>query len=1001
MDDDDDRARAHEDHSATTPHERLCVEAARALVEAFGRDDGSTTRAFTIRAPHEHWRTEAYACEVRCDARARGWPMGAEGEDVRAVGSLLERARAARGTRAGGVEFTHAKRKVDSLDHVSMFDAPCALFVRAVSASGRFADADEATTVRAAFTQAMSALDVGDAIAVVTPRGYDERDFTGDVCDRDHGDAVLETDVTRFTRFSGREENAARTFSGCVSAFLKQVRDARVDVSTRAIEAETKALEQALVSARLTFTLRREDGRTSTAARTNDDDSEDERETLVGLRRQNAHENIANSDDFGLCIEEWDDECPWARWVNVEDPWLSLELDALWLDEPFDSMCGFSMSDLEVEDAKIWSLRGELTQAARDRGEDEDEFISSGTTTLSELIYARAEDAIFVRATDGAVDTASLAGVDFWRQRDFDVLPLPSDTHSRGIVADIFTTSVSVLSEFEEPLKSAPANSLISRFALHACLCKNARAVANLWNIFVRELRQKYWERGRMAPGIDFDDTLGIDHGACVLHQKLQLINQCIVRRNKRSDTELEKSTFFTEQREKETNADWDLAAGGWSGDEEVETHSIGNVEPKVDGLDPILPDVSPMKPMSHPIDDDLDLNALLGDDAKIPPSLEQATSGSSSLASKFDEDAYASADEVFVDDNGGEVIDAIAEGISRTLKIRMMQPPHTFMCAPVTQAAPLLTEDMLAEREAALRALGDDEHGRAARQRAQSDSLISDMSAFKAANPRATFEDFVRWYSPKDWVEGASDEQTDEISAPIAPRGHLSERMRHDGNVWAELWKLAPRSMARDQKLLFDPIVEGEKALHYLETIPAAALLDHVVRCACAASLGLLFSAETAKDEAARDALRNANDACSSVFAREGTLTLDDYDFPLALIQVAERTVHRAESLRVRAPSAPMTLVDRLLRSASDWERARAKDFLAASSITVKATCETPAERAYVAALLAKSPYCSEYAVAASPTTSDALPGHRLRVVVNPDHTRVSRRIAVAPFRP
>ena len=86
--------------------------------------------------------------------------------------------------------------------------------------------------------------------------------------------------------------------------------------------------------------------------------------------------------------------------MNVEDPWLSLELDALWLDEPFDSMCGFSMSDLEVEDAKIWSLRGELTQAARDRGEDEDEFISSGTTTLSELIYARAEDAIFVRATD-------------------------------------------------------------------------------------------------------------------------------------------------------------------------------------------------------------------------------------------------------------------------------------------------------------------------------------------------------------------------------------------------------------------------------------------------------------------------------------------------------------------------------------------------------------------------------------------------------------------------
>lgn len=34
---------------------------------------------------------------------------------------------------------------------------------------------------------------------------------------------------------------------------------------------------------------------------------------------------------------------------------------------------------------------------------------------------------------------------------------------------------------------------------------------------------------------------------------------------------------------------------------------------------------------------------------------------------------------------------------------------------------------------------------------RMKSDTLSSDMSAFKAANPGAVLEDFLRWHSPKD----------------------------------------------------------------------------------------------------------------------------------------------------------------------------------------------------------------------------------------------------------
>ena len=35
-----------------------------------------------------------------------------------------------------------------------------------------------------------------------------------------------------------------------------------------------------------------------------------------------------------------------------------------------------------------------------------------------------------------------------------------------------------------------------------------------------------------------------------------------------------------------------------------------------------------------------------------------------------------------------------------------------------------------------------------------QSASLLSDMESFKAANPGSVLADFVRWYSPRDWIE-------------------------------------------------------------------------------------------------------------------------------------------------------------------------------------------------------------------------------------------------------
>lgn len=66
------------------------------------------------------------------------------------------------------------------------------------------------------------------------------------------------------------------------------------------------------------------------------------------------------------------------------------------------------------------------------------------------------------------------------------------------------------------------------------------------------------------------------------------------------------------------------------------------------------------------------------------------------------------------------------------------------------------MTEDMLRDREAALQALSTSSVGSSTTNMTTSseqDMLLSDMCAFKAANPGACLADFVRWHSPRDWV--------------------------------------------------------------------------------------------------------------------------------------------------------------------------------------------------------------------------------------------------------
>ncbi|KAK8527210.1 hypothetical protein V6N13_085063 [Hibiscus sabdariffa] len=136
---------------------------------------------------------------------------------------------------------------------------------------------------------------------------------------------------------------------------------------------------------------------------------------------------------------------------------------------------------------------------------------------------------------------------------------------------------------------------------------------------------------------------------------------------------------------------------------------------------------------------------------------------------------------------------------------------------SPITQEGPLLTEDLIKETEELVLRTGSVGAG--------CSQLLSDMQAFKAANPGCILEDFVRWISPPDWTET---EPSDEVNSSIT-RGRLSCRMKKEGNLWRELWDTAKPVPAIKQTPLFDEDLAVEGILNFLEDIPTSELFQQL----------------------------------------------------------------------------------------------------------------------------------------------------------------------------
>lgn len=207
------------------------------------------------------------------------------------------------------------------------------------------------------------------------------------------------------------------------------------------------------------------------------------------------------------------------------------------------------------------------------------------------------------------------------------------------------------------------------------------------------------------------------------------------------------------------------------------------------------------------------------------------------------------------------------------------------------------MTEDLLEEQSEVLAKLGTSAEGAHLRARMQSACLLSDMESFKAANPGCCLEDFVRWYSPRDYVE----EEVEDESGNKVVKGELSARMKIPNNMWVEAWETAKSTPARRQRRLFDDTKEAEKVLHYLAVQKPADLTRHLLPCIIHAALLKVKEEETVEDiPSVKSAIKRIISHSSKVLRFPSPEDKKLEDIITQIINV-EATIARARSLKAK----------------------------------------------------------------------------------------------------
>ncbi|XP_018473723.2 uncharacterized protein LOC108844938 isoform X2 [Raphanus sativus] len=474
----------------------------------------------------------------------------------------------------------------------------------------------------------------------------------------------------------------------------------------------------------------------------------------------------------------WDDDCPWSEWYSAGNPLRGFGLEVTWADRTVQNT--LEMAELEKSsphEAEKWILHPILSPYLGEPSNGKRIDFASQLLCLVEAFDASFVDQFmddFVSVENPSSESLKTSAV------------IPPPTVLDRVVKDLFHEG-SKLPDFTKgehrlsrALKAAPLESLFTQFCFHSMWFGNCniRAIAFLWIEFVREVRW-CWEESQPLPKMPFDGA--IDLSTCLINQKLHLLAICIEKKCEMNEVFLD-------------------CIGSEDGSDASDTMEvIGQEHHKVDKI--------------RNASSEEDLLGKRDSSIAEDTSFERNTESTNSV--------------------NQNPINAIRRGSAGPVGTMMLLKSHQRLHAPYTQDPPLMTEDMHEERLQAVEAFGDSLNVPG---QLEKDILLSDMSAFKAANPDAVFEDFIRWHSPGDWE--SSDPETTEASGSISkdskdnwpPQGRLSQRMSDQGNLWRKSWNDAPALPADDQKPLLDPNREGEKILHYLETVRPHQLLEQMV---------------------------------------------------------------------------------------------------------------------------------------------------------------------------
>ncbi|CAH2069523.1 unnamed protein product [Thlaspi arvense] len=521
-----------------------------------------------------------------------------------------------------------------------------------------------------------------------------------------------------------------------------------------------------------------------------EEDEENDMDELMGDKADTEEHNGSESRNK----LHWDDDCPWSEWYSAEDPLRGFELVVSWADKTVENT--LEMAELEnasPHEAEKWILHPILSPYLGDPSHGKRIDFASQLLCLVEAL-----DMSFT--AQFMEDFVSVENPSSENLKTSVVIPPP--TVLDRVIKDLFHEG-SKLPDFTKgehrlsrALKAAPLESLFTQFCLHSLWFGNCniRAIAYLWIEFVREVRW-CWEESQPLPKMPTDGS--IDLSTCLINQKLHLLAICIEKKREMNEE-------FLDCIGSEDSSDASVS---------MEEHN------KVD------------KRKNSPSEEDLQRkrDSSIAEDTSNRLRFERKTESSNS--------------------GNQSPTDAIRRGSAGPVGTMMLLKSRQRLHAPFTQDPPLMTEDMHEERLQAVEAFGDSLMRFLAviwivfymfvnvPGQLEKDILLSDMSAFKAANPDAVFEDFIRWHSPGDW-ESSEPEAAEPLAGSISegskdkwpPRGRLSQRMSDQGNLWRKSWNDAPSLPADDQKPLLDPNREGEKILHYLETVRPHQLLEQMV---------------------------------------------------------------------------------------------------------------------------------------------------------------------------